>query len=401
MKRYIILIASLVMQLCLGGLYAWSAFVPGLADGYGMSQTQTQLIFGLTIASFTIAMVWAGRLQDRHGPRPIAITGGILFGLGYLLASFSAGAFVFLLIGIGIIAGAGIGFGYVCPLATCVKWFPEHKGLVTGLAVAGFGAGAIVLSAVARVFFANERDVLELFRWIGIWYGVAVVAAALLLSNPPHFKAIKGKAAVKLGQLLRDRAFWSLVIGMLAGTFAGLLVIGNLAPIGLSAGVSAAVATAAISSFAVGNAIGRVSWGYITDKIGRISIPASLFCLAVSVALLIPGFSSGWFFIIIAALMGFGFGACFVVYVAQTVTDYGAEVVGSIYPLVFLAYGASGILGPTTGGWFYDISGSYMLAAVAAAAISAAGAFFSHLLRSQKASKQEQEKILAEVSEPA
>jgi len=137
--RYLNLLASVLIQLCLGGIYAWSGFVPQLNASYGISVAQTQLVFGVSIAMFTGAMVWSARLVEHRGPRVVASIGGVLFGLGYLTASFSGGHFPVLLLGIGVLAGIGTGFGYSCLLPNCMRWFPDHKGLVTGVAVAGFG----------------------------------------------------------------------------------------------------------------------------------------------------------------------------------------------------------------------------------------------------------------------
>ena len=218
MRKYVVLTASVVMQLCLGGTYAWSAFVPALMDRYGLSSAQTQTIFGCTIAAMSLSMVVSGRLQERHGPRLVAVIGALLYAGGYLLASASAGQYTLLLLGIGLLAGTGIGFAYVCPLATCIKWFPERKGLITGVAVAGYGAGAIVLSALAEVLFARGLDVLVVFRWIALGYGAVVFLGALLLSVPPN--AVHGTApvALTLREILGCPAFWGTAVGIFCGT---------------------------------------------------------------------------------------------------------------------------------------------------------------------------------------
>ncbi len=357
MRKYVILLSSVLMQTCIGSLYAWSEFVPALRNTYGLFTWKTQLVFGTLIAVFTVSMVVAGRLLRAVGPRWIAVAGGIAFGGGYWIASRSGGDFGLLLLGIGIVVGIGTGFCYVCPLTMCVEWFPKRKGLVTGIAVAGFGGGAVVLSALGEWFFAHGMGVLEIFRIIGIAYGGVIVVAALPLRMPTGETA--NRPPIEFDVLRRDRYFWGLALGMFGGTFAGLLVIGNLKPMILSAGVASSVATVAIGAFAAGNAFGRISWGWVADKIGATAIPASLAFLASMVLL-------SWFFldspagaISLSALLGVGFGACFVVYAAQTAARYGAEHLAAIYPLVFLAYGLSGLLGPWLGGWMYDQTRSY------------------------------------------
>ena len=381
MLGYVVLVASVIIQICLGGIYAWSEFVPALTTDYHLSQAQAQLVFGVNIAVFTFSMIFAGRLQDKYGPRPVAAIGGILFSIGYIIASLSEGHFLPIFLGIAVIAGAGIGFTYVCPIATCIKWFPNRKGLVSGLAVAGFGGGAVLLSALAGIMFSTGKDVLEVFRFIGCVYGAAIIICAFILTNPKGFAKCEPKHLLPFSTILNDKAFWRLTVGMFTGTFAGLLVIGNLKPIGLASGVSDIAATAAISSFAIGNAMGRISWGAITDRFCWRAIPVSLSFLALTVAALLFNFHIGWIFILISALVGFGFGACFVVYMSQTVNIYGAERLGSVYPLIFFAYGISGILGPTAGGWLYDISATFSVAIITAAAVAAIGAIGYSLLR--------------------
>lgn len=372
MYRYVVLAASVIIQLCIGGIYAWSVFVSPLVSEYGFSTAQTQVVFGVTLAAFPIAMVFAGRLQEKRGPRLVATIGGFLFGCGYVLASISGGAFPFILLGIGVIGGAGIGFCYVCPLATCVKWFPKYKGLVTGLAVAGFGGGAVLLSLMASTLIDHGSNVLEVFRVVGLVYGVVLVSCAMLLRNPRDTLHIAQKG-VQLGSVIRQSKFWSLWSGMFCGTFAGLMVIGSIKPIGVSAGLNPKQAVLAVGTLAIGNAAGRVFWGIVHDRIGRYAIPLSLMVLCLAVMLLLPSAFSGLTFALAAALTGFGFGACFIVYAAQVAAEYGPNAIGNVYPIIFLAYGLSGVVGPPVGGALFDRTGSYAASLGVAAFITAFG----------------------------
>ncbi|AKJ63375.1 MFS transporter [Kiritimatiella glycovorans] len=371
-KKYLVLVGSLIIQACLGGVYAWSTFVPPLIADYGLSPVQTQLIFGTTIIVFTVAMIFAGRAQSRTGPRPVAAAGGLMFGAGYAYAAFSGGGFAHILLGIGVLSGIGIGMGYVCPLATCVKWFPEHKGLVTGVSVAAFGCGAIVLSSMAEHILARGIDVLAVFGWIAALYTVLIIAGAMLLDVPESTGGAE-QQAIPAG-VFRSRPFWTLCAGMFCGTFAGLMVIGNLKPIGLSIGIDPLQATMAIGAFAIGNGLGRIVWGWVLDRAGVVAIPLSLAVLTVAVIALnlVPGMNAG--FVAAAFCIGFGFGSCFVVYAAHLGTLYGPEAVARVYPLVFLAYGFSGIAGPTAGGMLFELTGRYFVSIGTAAAVSCAGA---------------------------
>lgn len=371
MHRYLVLAAALLIQVCLGGVYAWSVFVPWLMADHGLTTTQTQAVFGTTIAVFTVVMVYSGRIVERRGPRVLTAVAGALFAAGYTVAALSGASFPGLIVGIGVLAGAGIGAGYVCPLTVSMKWFPDHRGLITGITVAGFAAGAVVLSVGAQRLWSAGLSAPQILLAVGLVYGAIIVLSGLLLAVPPA-KAERG-ARIAVRPILRQPLFWSLVIGMFSGTFAGLLIIGNLKPLALSEGISAPAATAAISAFAFGNAAGRILWGWLYDRVGQPVIPVSLLVLGATVAALVLA-RNDVAFILCAAAVGFGFGACFVVYAAHVAAQWGAAAVGAVYPLVFLAYGLSGIAGPLTGGWLFDTTSSYVPAIAVAAILTTASA---------------------------
>ena len=355
-QRYLVLASSLLIQVCLGGVYAWSVFVPWLVEDHGLTTTQTQAVFGTTIAVFTVVMVYSGRVVERLGPRVLTAIAGVLFAGGYAVASLSGASFVGLLAGIGVLAGAGIGAGYVCPLTVSMKWFPDHKGLITGITVAGFAGGAVVLSIGAQRLWSAGLSVPQVLLAVGLVYGAVIVLSGLTLAVPPAGAGHRSR--VEVLPIVRQPLFWSLVVGMFSGTFAGLLIIGNLKPLALSEGISAPAATAAISALAFGNAAGRILWGWLYDRVGQPVIPVSLLVLGGTVAALALA-RTDVAFILCAAAVGFGFGACFVVYAAHVAAQWGAAAVGAVYPLVFLAYGLSGIMGPLTGGWLFDTTSSY------------------------------------------
>ncbi|MBN2135144.1 MAG: MFS transporter [Acidobacteria bacterium] len=369
-NKWAVLIAGILMQLILGGIYAWSVFVPSLKDNYGFSGTQTGLIFGITIGVFTLAMLFAGRLLDSKGPRLTSFIGAILYIIGHLVASFSSGSFPILVLGIGVLVGAGIGFGYVCPLATSMKWFPKHKGLVSGIAVAGFGGGAALLSKIVAKMLANNVEVLKIFLYIALVPGAILLVSALIMANPDTTKKNeKKKEKIELKEIIFQPRFNLLFAGMLAGTFGGLLVIGNLKPMGLAAGISTSAATIAIAVLSLSNAAGRIIWGAVQDRIGRLAISIKLILLGIGVLpLLVNG--SSFMFLLGAGLTGFMFGGCFVLYAAQVAGRYGTEYFGTIYPIVFLSYGFSGILGPVAGGKIFDLTGSYSIAVYICAALA-------------------------------
>jgi len=387
LHRILILLSSILISFCLGGVYAWSAFVPALREEFGLTSAQCQTVFGVTIAVFTIAMVPAGRWLGRISPRWIAGTGGLTLGLGYLLASFGSGSFISLLLGVGVVGGIGIGLAYVCPIAVCLRWFPHHRGLITGLTVCGFGGGGIGLSWLIGSLQAAGVPTMHIFRWVGLLITLLVVPASLILVMPRHPSSTDnhGKSFPKnLSQILRSRAFAAPAVGMFSGTFAGLMVIGNLREIGLAANVAPEFAMLAISLFAVGNGTGRIIWGGMVDRWGKLCIPASLLVLAGAITLNAVSNGGAASFLIGSLICGFGFGACFVVYAAQISERFGVEQFASVYPLIFLLYGLSGILGPVVGGMVFDATNSFVPALMIAVAVAVTGALIAWRLDSRQ-----------------
>ncbi|PKL49267.1 MAG: hypothetical protein CVV42_06990 [Candidatus Riflebacteria bacterium HGW-Riflebacteria-2] len=359
-EKWVVLAACIILQSILGGIYAWSSFVQPLTETFGLSRGQCGAIFGLTIAVFTIAMIPAGKFLNRYGASKTALTGSLFFAVGHILASYGNGNFVSLLFGYGLVVGTGIGFGYVCPLTTCMKWFPENRGLVTGIAVAGFGGGAIILSSVAEyLLYVQNYTVLELFRFIGAMFGSTAVIASLFIKDPPiHKSPVERSDNADLFPHLLSRTFVLTFLAMFAGTFSGLLIIGNLKPMMLDFGLGEMHATLAISLFAIGNILGRVIWGQIYDKFGaKNTILLSQILLFTALLLLNAGGSTS--LLLTTMLIGAGFGSCFVVYASTIVDRFGVKLFASLYPLCFLGYGLAAIIGPTSGGWLADNTGSF------------------------------------------
>jgi OFA family oxalate/formate antiporter-like MFS transporter len=376
-KRIAILPAVLLIQTCLGGVYAWSAFVPFLTADYGLSMSRAQSVFGMAILTFTIAMVVAGRLLTRWGPRRVALMGALLFTGGHMITAGAGGRFSWLIGGYGLTVGAGIGFGYVAALTSGLRWFPQRKGAVTGVAVAGFGLGGLVLASLIEKWMRDEWTVPEMFCAIGWSYGAVLALGALLLFRPPGLAADGAPNVVAGMRFLKSKGFRGLAPGMFCGTFAGLLVIGLLKPMGLADGLSPEETTRAIAGLAAGNVAGRIVWGWLYDRIGYRTITAALvlLCLAIG-GLMAAGFSPATF-IAAGSLVGFGFGACFVLYAAQVAATHGVDQVGRLYPFLFLSYGIAGIAGPFLGGLLHDWTDCYSASLALAALVAALGAWLT------------------------
>ncbi len=356
-KRWIVLIAGLLIQTILGGIYAWSTLTPWLAQSYSISNAESGFIFGLSIAVFTLVMVYSGKLLAKQGPRIPSLIGSLLYLAGYLLASFSHGSFMLLLLAVGVISGAGIGFAYVVPLSVGMQWFPRQKGLITGLSVGGFGGGAIILSSVIEASKLSGIALNRFFMLYSVISGSLLLVSSLLLSVPEGREHETRK--VEQGrEKTEGKAMLLSILGMFSGTFAGLLLVGNLAPYALSRGLVEELSVLSVVLFSIGNLSGRIAWGHIFDKRGYRVIPLSLLLSALFYAILRVA-SNSYLFLAGVLVLGFLFGSQFVLYAGYLSRTYGVASFSRRYPLVFLSYGFAGIIAPGIGGWIRDISGSY------------------------------------------
>lgn len=370
MKKWLVLIAGVVLQLIIGGIYAWSIFTKALGKEYNFTDGQSAFIFGFIITVFTLSMILAGKILKKFGPAVIAGTGAVLFGSGYILASFAGGNFVFILLSLGILTGSGIGFIYICPLTVGMQWFPKQKGLVTGVSVAGFGGGAVLLSSFASWLLAQpDIQIAETFRIVGIVFGLTALAGSFFLSFPGGTDKKETTDRESLRPHILTLDFVLLTLGIFSGTFAGLLIIANLKPIILDAGVSEFMATLAISLFAAGNAVGRIFWGRFFDKFGmRTTILLSMASLGVSLLALAAPLPSA-VLLGVVFLVGTGFGSCFSVYALSVESRFGITVFSRLYPIVFLGYGLAAITGPAIGGSMSDVLKSFTPSILTAAGI--------------------------------
>lgn len=381
------------VQLCLGAIYAWSAFTKKLEnDPFVFSKTQTQIIFSVGLLTFAVVMALiAGNWQKKVGPRLVALTGGIVLGLGYILAGLSGSSFLGIIIGIGVLGGAGIGLAYVCPIAAAVKWFPDKKGMITGLAVAGFGFGALIWIKLTSGFkfgpvdltpgwtglFGAGWTVSNVFILYGVLFAILVGIGSIFLVNPPDgwkpkgWEPPTGAAAISSGgtdfsvmQMVKTPQFWILFIAFVVGATAGLMVIGVIKLFGidaLSANGTAAEKANIITGTAMGlfyallNGLGRIIWGTVSDRLGRknsIVLMSLLQGLMMIVFYFIGGNEFGLYFG--AAVIGFNFGGNFALFPAATADYFGNKNVGTNYPWVFMAYGVGGLVGPILGGMMGD-----------------------------------------------
>lgn len=358
-NRWVMVVAALVMQLCLGVLYSWSVFRGPLMKELGWTVKQAGYPFMASLFFFTIAMIFAGRWQDKAGPRKVAIFGGLLLGAGALLAGVMYKTVPGLVFAYGVLGGLGVGFAYVTPIATCIKWFPDMRGTITGLAVFGFGAGTLIFGPLISKLIAGS-GLANTFFAVGAIMLVGVCGAGSMFKVPPVGYTPPGwkqptvaagapaKADWAPGEMIGNPQFYFLWFIYLIGAAAGLMIIGQAVPIGVEvAGLDKAIAAGGLGTMALFNGLGRLVHGSISDKIGRKNTVLLMFAeYLVAFLLLLPHADSftKWLFGI--CIVGFGFGGFLALMPSLTADYFGTKSLGTNYGYMFTAYGIAGIGGP-------------------------------------------------------
>jgi OFA family oxalate/formate antiporter-like MFS transporter len=413
-NRWLIALAGTIVMICLGSVYSWSLFTRPLIASHHWSNTVTTWVFALAIFFLGVGAVVGGRWQDRVGPRIVTTTGVVLWGLGNLLAGIGLSAYgaPWMYATYGILGGLGIGMAYITPVATVTKWFPDKRGLASGMVVMGFGLGAFVFNQIVTripgfaaaaahaTAYISAKDVatkagtvfnpssiptaLQLtpadagaiaavFIWSGIIFAVVGGLCALMLSNPPQGYTVAGATAAAAasgynftpGEVLRTPQFYLLWLMLFLNVTAGILIISNAVPIYSDLTAATAAQAGAIYGFlAIFNGLGRFFWGAISDRIGRNMAFALIFGVQVIVFFVMGGLHSlvsvGIAFAIVLLCYGGGFGT-----MPSFNADYfGTKFLGINYGMIITAWGFGGLVGPLVAAFVKDRTGSFTHALV-------------------------------------
>ena len=357
-NRWIIALAGVLLQVALGAVYAWSVFRIPLMKKCGWSISQVTLTFTISIFVLGFAAFLGGLWLNRRGPRVVAITGGVLYGVGVFLASFSYHKLWWLYLSYGVIGGIGVGLSYIVPVAVLLKWFPDRRGLITGIAVGGFGAGALVTAPLATQLI-QRVGVLETFAYLGIAYLVVTVTGGLFMQNPPAqwtpagWSPSQGRTKqlvirdYTLGQALCTWQWWALWLLLFLNTSAGISVISQEAPLFQeTALVSAATAAAMVGIASIGNAFGRVFWAWASDLLTRKKTFLVTFLLQAVLFWTLPAIHSPTVLTVIAFVILMCYGGGFGTMPAFAADYFGSRNVGPIYGLMLTAWGFASAFGP-------------------------------------------------------
>jgi len=373
--RWLLAGAAFLVQLALGAVYAWSVFVKPLRDQMGWSRTEATLPFIVTIGVLFLGTFVGGRLQDRVGPRPVALAGGTIYAAGVMLASLvkTPDQLWLLTLTYGVIAGIGLGAGYIVPIAMLVKWFPDRRGLITGIAVGGFGAGAQITAPVAGCLM-DRSDVAQVFLPLGLAYLVATIVGGSFFRNPPEGYVVAGfepatpgtvsaAHSYTLAEALRTPQWYRMTAMLALNVAAGIALISHASPAAQDlANVSKTTADGLVGILAILNGVGRVLWGWTSDSIGRMR--AFLLMLAIQGVCFafLPLASSIGVFVVLGALIYLCYGGGFGTMPAAAADFFGPRNAGAIYGAMIVGWSIGGVLGPLATAAIADATDGYTTA---------------------------------------
>ena len=377
LPRSVIALFCTVLQVCLGTVYAWSFFQTMLVRDVGWTFSQTAAAFSITIFTLGVSAAVAGQALPRLGPRFLAVLGSVLFSSGYLLASLalSLDSIWLFYLGYGVIGGAGIGMGYVTPVATAAKWYPDRKGLVTGIVVMGFGVGAFLLSKGLAPFLVVRAtgDLQLVFLWLGIFFACVLIPCSLFLSDPPPTLTAGPPRAGRPSRppkpeptapymrttqfaIMWTVFFFNIAAGISVISFQSELLqeVWGLADPTIGPAQLAEYGATLIAVSSLCNGVGRLFWGLLSDRLGRVSVFRILLASQMVVFGVLMTETNPWIFSVLVCYVLLCFGGGFATMPSFIVDVFGSKNMSKIYGTVLTAWSAAGIIGPMYVGYLKD-----------------------------------------------
>jgi len=375
-NRWGIAIAAVIMQICLGAVYAWSVFVKPLVALEHWTLTQVSLSFTINVFFIGVGTVIGGLWMTRVGPRKVATVGGVIYGLGYILSSYAAAhqSLSLLYLSYGVLAGTGGGMGYICPVATVAKWFPDMRGVMTGLAVTGYGAGALLMGPIAARQIVSV-GVPTTFLIFGIAYFIGVVVTAQFYANPPQGwkpegwvpKTAVAKAAGTYEYTVKEAMgtwqVWTLWLMLFLNVSAGIMIISQASPIAQQqVHMTAIEAGKMVGLLGIFNAAGRFLWAWASDYLGRARVYFLLYLIQAGIFFVLPRIGTQTALFVVFAAIYLCYGGGFGTMPSFTADYFGARFMGGIYGWILLAWGVGGVVSPIMIARIREATGTYSIA---------------------------------------
>lgn len=399
-KRWEVLIASCVINLCIGSLYAWSVFVNPLIEKlntvYGLEITVANLAIVFMVANSVgpITMISGGYINDKFGSQKVVFTGGVLFGSGLLLSGFAQDVtFLVLIYGLG--CGLGMGMVYGVTINNSVKFFPERRGMIGGITTATYGLSSVIVPPIANLLI-KYMGVSYTMIAFGIVSIILVCGGSFFITTCPKGYVPKtydiSSANVQTEgvhdkdwkEMLKSKEFYFMILMLLCGAFSGLMITSQVSPMAqIITGMSVGTATTTVSMLALFNVVGRVAAGGLSDKLGRSNVLILAFVLEIIglICLLGAGEGSDLKFLVGVSFIGICFGSLMGIYPGFTADQFGSKNNSVNYGIMFVGFAVAGLLGPTVVGKIFSIYGTYVFAFYTAIALAFVGLILTICLK--------------------
>ncbi len=372
-NRWGIAVAAVCVQICLGATFGWSVFKNPLMRLEQWSETSVQLNFTLTLIFMAVGTIVGGIWQDRVGPRIVATTAGVLYGLGYIMAGLGASHHSLngIYLGYGLLAGTGMGMGYICAIATLVKWFPDKRGLMTGVAVCGFGLAALLMSPFAAWEIINS-GVSATFEILGVVYLIVVCVAAQFFAIPPagwhpagwEPRTPVAKAAgthhFTLLEAMGTWQFYLLCLMLFINFSAGYMFISQASPMAQEmVGMTVLRGAAMVGLISIFNGLGRVFWAWASDYVGRTRVYFLIFLIEALIFFLVLRIHDWTLFSMAFALIGLCYGGGLSVMPSLVADYFGSKAVGGVYGTILAAANVPATAAPMMIAYVHQTLGKY------------------------------------------
>ncbi|MBQ6367111.1 MAG: OFA family MFS transporter [Erysipelotrichaceae bacterium] len=399
-RRWVILTACCLINLCIGSLYAWSVFAGPLLEklnGLGANLTSLSIVFTIANAVGPITMIGGGFINDRIGAKWVIFIGGIMFGLGMALSG-RVNSLSMLIVTYGLLVGLGIGLVYGATVSNSVKFFPDKKGLAGGLTTAFYGMSSIIMPPIA-VRLLNAAGITKGFLILGIIMGVIICVSAFFIDKCPDgflpdgyvppVTQKKGAGDKDWKGMLSSPVFYVMILMLLCGAFSGLMVTSSASAVSREMlSISAEQAAIVVSMVALFNTFGRIAAGSLSDKLGSVNTILISFVLALvgQLAVYISNGSVVLFYVGLA-LIGFCFGSLMGIYPGFTASQFGSKYNSVNYGIMFVGFALAGYFGPTIMSSLHTSTGEYKMAFLVAAGLSVAGLLLNFVFRAMQKKK--------------
>ncbi len=363
-KRTGPIVASIAIQLCLGIAYIWSVFQTGIANSiFNGDNAAASLTFSLLLATLTVGSVIGGKLAAKFSTRTIVIIGGVILSAGFMLASFANASIPWLLwVGYGVMGGTGMGFTYSTTIACAQKWFPEKKGFVTGLIVAALGFGGVVFTPIIErlieLFGGPQVGEPQTFMVLSGIFLVVCTVGGLFLKNPPEIQSQAVSSApdnsLSPSQVLKDPRFYIITLSLMLACMGGLMMIGFAKPIAVARGLGE-TATIGVLVISMCNSLGRLTWGMISDKLGR-KRTIIILLLGSGILSALVSSVSGYFIYVLIGFIGFFYGGFLSNFPSLTADLFGPKHMATNYGMVLLGFGAGAVASSYIAGYYKNVA---------------------------------------------